>query len=141
MQDGTMAPIMQLLAERASVPVCLHLDHGTSLGYLNRALELGFTSVMYDGSNLDYDRNCANTQIIRAVADQYGASVEAEIGSMGAGESGNGGSESIYTDPNMAKKFVEDTGIDALACSFGTVHGLYLTEPKLDFDGSRLFGR
>ncbi len=87
----TMAPIMQLLAERASVPVCLHLDHGTSLGYLNRALELGFTSVMYDGSNLDYDRNCANTQIIRAVADQYGASVEAEIGSMGAGESGNGG--------------------------------------------------
>ena len=130
----TMAPIMQLLAERASVPVCLHLDHGTSLGYLNRALELGFTSVMYDGSNLDYDRNCANTQIIRAVADQYGASVEAEIGSMGAGESGNGGSESIYTDPNMAKKFVEDTGIDALACSFGTVHGLYLTEPKLDFD-------
>jgi len=85
----TMAPIMQLLAERASVPVCLHLDHGTSLGYLNRALELGFTSVMYDGSNLDYDRNCANTQIIRAVADQYGASVEAEIGSMGAGESGN----------------------------------------------------
>ena len=130
----TMAPIMQLLAERASVPVCLHLDHGTSLGYLNRALELGCTSVMYDGSNLDYDRNCANTQIIRAVADQYGASVEAEIGSMGAGESGNGGSESIYTDPNMAKKFVEDTGIDALACSFGTVHGLYLTEPKLDFD-------
>lgn len=130
----TMAPIMQLLAERASVPVCLHLDHGTSLGYLNRALELGFTSVMYDGSALDYDRNCANTQIIRAVADQYGASVEAEIGSMGAGESGNGGSESIYTDPDMAKKFVEDTGIDALACSFGTVHGLYLTEPKLDFD-------
>lgn len=130
----TMAPIMQLLAERASVPVCLHLDHGTSLGYLNRALELGFTSVMYDGSALDYDRNCANTQIIRAVADQYGASVEAEIGSMGARESGSGGGESIYTDPEMAKKFVEDTGIDALACSFGTVHGLYLTEPKLDFD-------
>ncbi len=129
-----MAPIMRLLAEKASVPVCLHLDHGTSLGYLNRALELGFTSVMYDGSVLPYAQNCANTCIMREVADQYGASVEAEIGSMGAREGGDGDGESIYTDPMMAKKFVEETGIDALACSFGTVHGLYTKEPKLDFE-------
>lgn len=126
--------IMIMLADRASVPVCVHLDHGTDIGYLKKALDMGFTSVMYDGSQLSYEENYANTSVTVEIAARYGASVEAEIGSMGAGESGAEGGESIYTDPEAAKKFSESTGIDALACAFGTVHGIYLEEPKLDFE-------
>lgn len=129
-----MAPIMLFMAERASVPVCVHLDHGTDMDYVKRGLELGFTSVMYDGSELSVDENRANTCMIVEAAERFGASVEAEVGSMGARESGGEGGESIYTDPSLAREFVDDTGIDALACAFGTAHGLYLTAPKLDFD-------
>ena len=129
-----MAPLMVFMADRASVPVCVHLDHGTDLGYLNRALELGFSSVMYDGSELTLEQNLANTAIAVIMAGRYGASVEAEIGSMGAREAGEGGGESIYTDPQTAKTFVEKTGVDALACAFGTAHGIYLETPKLDFE-------
>lgn len=129
-----MAPLMVFMADRASVPVCVHLDHGTDLGYLNRALELGFSSVMYDGSELPLEQNLANTAIAVKMAGRYGASVEAEIGSMGAREAGEGGGESIYTDPQTAKTFVEKTGVDALACAFGTAHGIYLETPKLDFE-------
>lgn len=129
-----MAPIMLFMAERASVPVCVHLDHGTDMDYVKRGLELGFTSVMYDGSELSVDENMANTCMIVEAAERFGASVEAEVGSMGARESGGEGGESIYTDPTLAQEFVDDTGIDALACAFGTAHGLYLTAPKLDFN-------
>lgn len=129
-----MAPIMLFMAERASVPVCVHLDHGTDMDYVKRGLELGFTSVMYDGSELSVDENRVNTCMIVEAAERFGASVEAEVGSMGARESGGEGGESIYTDPSLAREFVDDTGIDALACAFGTAHGLYLTAPKLDFD-------
>ncbi len=129
-----IAPLMLFMADRASVPVCVHLDHGTDLDYLKKGLDLGFTSVMYDGSTLPDDLNYANTQIAVSLAAQTGASVEAEIGSMGARESGEPGGESIYTAPDAAKKFSEETGIDALACAFGTAHGIYLKEPKLDFE-------
>lgn len=129
-----IAPIMLFMADRASVPVCVHLDHGTDLDYVKKGLDLGFTSVMYDGSELPKEENYANTSIMVEIAEKYGASVEAEIGSMGARESGNGGGESIYTDPSEAEQFARKTGIDALACAFGTAHGLYLKQPKLDFD-------
>ncbi len=129
-----IAPIMLHMADRASVPVCVHLDHGTDMSYVKRALDLGFTSVMYDGSELESGLNYANTSIIVELAKKYGASVEAEIGSMGAREGGGAGGESIYTDPDDAKDFVENTGIDALACAFGTAHGIYAKEPKLDFE-------
>nr|MBQ5811168.1 class II fructose-bisphosphate aldolase [Clostridia bacterium] len=130
-----IAPVMLFLADKARVPVCVHLDHGEDLDYVKRGLELGFTSVMYDGSALDASINYANTCITVEMAERFGASVEAEIGSMGARESGAGESgASIYTDPDEAKKFVLDTGIDALACAFGTAHGVYLKQPKLDFD-------
>ena len=129
-----IAPVMLLLADKARVPVCVHLDHGTDLDYVKRGLDLGFTSVMYDGSTLEADVNYANTSIVRELSARRGISLEAEIGSMGARESGAGGGESVYTDPDEAKKFVEDTGIDALACAFGTAHGVYLKQPKLDFD-------
>lgn len=130
-----IAPVMLLFADKAKVPVCVHLDHGEDLDYVKKGLDLGFTSVMYDGSAHEEAINLANTSITVELATRYGASVEAEIGSMGARESGVGGSdESIYTDPDSAKIFVEQTGIDALACAFGTAHGVYLSEPKLDFD-------
>ena len=102
-------------------------------------MKIGFTGIMYDGSVLPYEENVANSKKAVKMAKKYGASVEAELGSMGKRESGTGdGSEQddtkIYTDPDLAAKFVEETGIDALACSFGTTHGIYLTKPKLDFD-------
>ena len=129
-----IAPIMLFMADRASVPVCVHLDHGTDMDYVKKGLDLGFTSVMYDGSELSKGENYANTAIMVEAAARYGASVEAEIGSMGSRESGDGGGESIYTDPAEAESFARETGIDALACAFGTAHGLYLKQPKLDFE-------
>lgn len=129
-----IAPVMLLFAEKAKVPVCVHLDHGTDLDYVTRGLKLGFTSVMYDGSTLPTAENVANTKIAVAKAKAMGASVEAEIGSMGAREGGGSGDTSIYTDPDMALQFVKDTGIDALACAFGTAHGFYKDAPKLDFE-------
>lgn len=135
-----IGPIMVEQAKKVSVPVCVHLDHGETLEYLERALELGFTGIMYDGSTLSYEENLKNTKQAVAMAAKTGASVEAELGSMGKRETGAGdaGGEAddtkIYTDPEQAKAFVEESGIDALACSFGTTHGIYLSEPKLDFD-------
>lgn len=129
-----IAPLMLFMADRASVPVCVHLDHGTDLDYVKKGLELGFTSVMYDGSELPKDENYANTSIIVEAAAKYGASVEAEIGSMGSRESGSSEGASVYTDPADAESFAAETGIDALACAFGTAHGLYLKQPKLDFE-------
>lgn len=129
-----IAPLMLFMADRASVPVGVHLDHGTDLDYVKKGLELGFTSVMYDGSELPKDENYANTSIIVESAAKYGASVEAEIGSMGSRESGSSEGTSVYTDPADAESFAAETGIDALACAFGTAHGLYLKQPKLDFE-------
>ncbi|MBQ4629810.1 MAG: class II fructose-bisphosphate aldolase [Clostridia bacterium] len=136
-----IAPIMLFMAEKASVPVCVHLDHGTDIAYVKRALDLGFTSVMYDGSELDREMNYANTSMVVEMAKKHGASVEAEIGFMGKREGGGAGGESIYTDPDDAKDFAEKTGIDALACAFGTAHGIYAKEPKLDFDRLKKIGQ
>ncbi len=135
-----IGPIMIERAKAAKVPVCVHLDHGERLEYLNKALKIGFTSVMYDGSSLDYEMNVANTKIAVAMAKRYGASVEAEIGTLGKRELGyksesrEDDPKQVYTNPDDAKRFVEATGIDALACSFGTAHGLYLKAPKLDMN-------
>ena len=135
-----IGPIMVEAAKKANVPVCVHLDHGETLEYLQEALNIGFTAIMYDGSTLSYEENLANTKGAVAMATKTGASVEAELGSMGRRESGAGDDTGeadetkIYTDPEQAAIFVKETGIDALACSFGTTHGIYLTQPKLDFD-------
>ena len=135
-----IGPIMVNAAKKSKVPVCVHLDHGETLEYLQQALDMGFTAIMYDGSTLSYEENLENTKRAVAMAAKTGASVEAELGSMGRRESGAGDDSGenddtkIYTDPHQAKVFVEETGIDALACSFGTTHGIYLTQPKLDFD-------
>ena len=135
-----IGPIMVDAAKKAKVPVCVHLDHGETLEYIQQALDLGFTGVMYDGSTLPYEENVSNTKRAVEMALVTGAGVEAELGSMGRRESGSGdrtGADDetkIYTDPAQAREFVGETGIDALACSFGTTHGIYLTEPRLDFD-------
>ena len=124
--------VMRLLAEQATVPVSVHLDHGTDIAYIRRALELGFTSVMYDGSALPYEENLANTCAVVELAARYGASVEAEIGSMGVRDHAPDDPDALYTDPAAARRFTAASGIDALACAFGTVHGLYRRQPKLD---------
>ncbi len=136
-----MGPIMVMMAEHAAVPVAVHLDHGDDFKKLKQALEMGFTSIMYDGSALSFEENAAGTQIAVELAAAYGASVEGEIGAMGREEfksvgedEGNEAAVSCYTDPDQAEAFTSLTGIDALACSFGTVHGLYLKKPNLDLD-------
>ncbi len=137
---NVIGPIMVQVAKSSSVPVCVHLDHGETLEYLQQALDLGFTGIMYDGSLLSYEENVKNTQTAVKMALETGASVEAELGSMGRRESGSDDDTGetdetkIYTDPVQAAEFVKKTGIDALACSFGTTHGIYLSEPKLDFE-------
>ena len=133
-----IGPIMVDRAKKAKVPVCVHLDHGETLEYQEKALKMGFTSIMFDGSTLPYEENLAQTKKAVALARSYHAEVEAELGSMGRRESGLGeGGEDhtkIYTDPRQAGEFVRETGVQALACSFGTTHGIYLSKPRLDFD-------
>ena len=131
-----IAPLMLMFAKSAKVPVCVHLDHGVDMDYVKYGLELGFRSVMYDGSELDTEENIRNTKIIVEEAKKYNASVEGEIGSMGAREGGadKPANASVYTDPYDAADFVARTGVDALACAFGTAHGFYKNAPKLDFE-------
>jgi len=134
----TIGPAMVYMAKKARVPVCVHLDHGESLDYIAQALELGFSSAMYDGSKLPYEENLANTLKAVAMVRKYNAGIEAELGVMTGAEgtlgAGHEGREAMYTDPALAESFVKATGIDALAASFGTVHGFYTAKPQLDFD-------
>lgn len=128
----TMGPILVMMAEKARIPVCVHLDHCDDFDMIRRALDMGFSSVMFDGSAMPFEKNCAYTKMAVEIADGYGASVEAEIGSMNS-EDGKA-ADHCYTDPDQAQAFVKATHVDALACSFGTVHGLYTAAPCLDFD-------
>lgn len=133
-----IGPVMVQAAKTAKVPVCVHLDHCEDLDYMERALELGFTGVMYDGSALPYEENAANTQRAVALAKKYGAGVEAEIGTLAAREGGEAsGNAPVYTDPKLAERFCRETGIDALAPSFGTAHGIYKSKPVLDLERVR----
>ena len=130
-----IGPVMVLSAQRAPVPVCVHLDHCTSLDYMARALKLGFTGVMYDGSLLPYEENVENTRRAVAMARPLGAGVEAELGQLAHGEDGAGNAGGpVYTEPELAVRFVRDTDIDALAPSFGTSHGIYRSKPVLDLE-------
>ena len=130
-------PLMVWAAERAKVPVCVHLDHGEHADYIRRAMDMGFTSAMIDASAQPYDANVAATREIVAEAHARGIDVEAEIGALASREGGHGGGAAVYTDPELAQRFVADTGIDALAASFGTAHGIYKAKPVLDFDRIR----
>ena len=129
-----IGPIMVEAAKKASVPVCAHLDHCETLSYMEEALRMGFSGVMYDGSSLPYEENAENTRRAVALAARYGANVEAELGHVGAAESSDHSTPSgpVYTDPALAERFSNETGIDALAPSFGTAHGIYKSKPVLD---------
>ena len=133
-----VGPAMLAVAKNANVPVCVHLDHGTSMSMVWRALRIGFTSVMIDASALPYERNLLCTKEITQAAHAMGVSVEAELGRLATGESGEAEegvsrAEDFYTDPEQAKEFCEQTGIDALAIAFCTTHGFYKAQPILDF--------
>ena len=135
-----VGPAMVAVAKQAKVPVCVHLDHGTSLDMVYKALRLGFTSVMMDASALPYEENLRLTKMITQAAHSMNVSVEAELGRLVTGEAGSGEkianakAEDFYTRPDEAAAFVKETGIDALAIAFGTAHGFYTQQPKLDFD-------
>jgi fructose-bisphosphate aldolase class II len=131
------AALTKSLAEDLDIPVCLHLDHCSDMDVVFRAIKAGFGSVMYDGSMLPYEQNLANTKKVCDVAHACGVSVEAELGSLAAGDKSHEGSaddKEVYTDPKLAKEFVEITKVDALAVSVGTVHGLYKGKPNIRFD-------
>lgn len=131
----TIGPVMVQAAKNAKVPVCVHLDHCETLSYMQTALDLGFTGVMYDGSLLPYEENIANTQKAVAMAHQVGCGVEAELGALASREGGGAvGSGPVYTDPDQAVEFCRETGIDVFAPSFGTAHGIYKSKPVLDLN-------
>ncbi|WP_347298055.1 class II fructose-1,6-bisphosphate aldolase [Dolosigranulum savutiense] len=123
----------QLEERNISQPVAIHLDHGSSLESCRAAIDAGFTSVMIDNSKFPIEENIANTREVVEYAHSKGASVEAEIGSVGGTEDGVTGGV-IYADPEECKRIVEEAKIDALAAALGSVHGDYDGEPKLGFD-------
>ena len=133
-----IGPVMVQAAEKAGVPVCVQLDHGETLDYIERSLEIGFTGIMYDGSLLPYEENLMNTKKAVAMARSFNAGVEAELGAMPSREGVEAASGPVYTDPAQAEKFCRETGIDALAPSFGTAHGIYKAKPMLDLERVRI---
>ncbi|MGL5330287.1 MAG: tagatose-bisphosphate aldolase subunit GatY [Peptostreptococcaceae bacterium] len=126
---------VKVAAERASVPVAMHLDHGSSFDLAMQALRTGYTSIMIDGSHESYEDNIAVSKAVVDASKPSSIPVEAELGKVGGKEDDlDGGDGSAYTDPIEAKEFVERTGVSSLAIAIGTAHGLYSGEPKLDLD-------
>jgi tagatose 1,6-diphosphate aldolase GatY/KbaY len=121
-------------AERASVPVCMHLDHGDSFGLAMQALRTGYSSIMIDGSHSVFEENIAVTKAVVDACRPSGIPVEAELGKVGGKEDDLDGGNGGYTDPQEAKEFAERTGISSLAVAIGTAHGVYKGEPKLDLN-------
>lgn len=124
-------------AHNSKVPVVIHLDHGGTVKDVLRAIRNGYTSVMIDASLQSFEDNLAITKEVVALAHAVGVSVEAEIGTIGNNGSAEGGAANIiYTDPEQAKHFVEETNIDSLAIAIGTAHGLYPKDktPKLNIE-------
>ena len=132
-----VGPAMIAAARNASVPVCVHLDHGVTMKMVCRALRLGFTSVMIDTSALPFGENLRVTKEVTRIAHDMGADVEAELGRLVTGEDGKKETDAdpseFYTRADEAARFARETGIDALAVAFGTSHGFYKAQPKLDF--------
>lgn len=129
-----IGPAMLAAAKGAKVPVAVHLDHGTTLECIGEALRLGFTSVMFDGSHLDFEKNVEMTKEVVSMAKPYGAAVEAEIGCVGGSEDGSVDIAMRCTSPEQAEIFAERTGVDALAIAIGNAHGFYKEAPELRFD-------
>lgn len=129
-----MGPMMVQAAREAKVDVAVHLDHGLTMDVVKQALELGFTSVMYDSYTYPFEENISRTKEVVELAKKYGATVEAELGLVGGSEDGSCNHGIRCTNPDDAKIFCEQTGIDALAVAIGNAHGNYPVAPKLAFD-------
>ena len=129
-----IAPSIIAAAQRASVPVVVHYDHGLTFDRCMEALQLGFSSVMFDGSAGDYEKNMADTREIVKIAHAFGATVEGEIGHVGEASAEDNDATDLYTRVEEAVEYLNATGVDALAVSVGTAHGAYRSKPKLDFD-------
>ncbi len=122
-------------AEKASVPVVMHLDHGSSFALAMQAFRAGYTSIMIDGSHESFEDNIAITKSVVDACHPANVPVEAELGKVGGKEDDlDGGEGNPYTDPQEAKEFVEATGVDSLAVAIGTAHGVYKGTPKLDVE-------
>ena len=129
-----IAPSILAAAKRASVPVVVHYDHGLTFDRCMEALQLGFSSVMFDGSAGAYEQNIADTREIVKIAHAFGATVEGEIGHVGEASANDNTATDLYTRVDEAEAYLKATGVDALAVSIGTAHGAYKSKPKLDFD-------
>jgi len=130
------AGIVRGIAKRSKVPLCLHLDHATDYNLIKEAIRAGFSSVMVDASAKDYETNIRESRAIADFARDYPCSVEAELGKVGGKEDQVVVEDrtATFTVPSEVPRFVEETKIDALAIAFGSVHGFYKSEPKLDFE-------
>ena len=129
-----MGPMMVQAAKEAKVDVAVHLDHGLTFETVDKALELGFTSVMLDASTLPFEENIARVKAVVEKARKYGATVEAELGLVGGSEDGSCDHGIRCTDPDDAVVYARETGIDALAVAIGKAHGNYPVAPTLAFD-------
>ena len=131
------------MAKKAKVPVVVHLDHGMHKDICLRALELGYTSIMYECSTDPYEVNVEKVREMAEIAHSYGATIEGELGHVGQNEGALEGDihledpRKYFTDPKLAKDFVQKTGVDALAVAVGNAHGIYKFPPKLDFERLR----
>lgn len=132
-----IAPSIIAAAKRASVPVVVHYDHGLTFDRCMEALQLGFSSVMFDGSAGDYETNIKETREVVRIAHAFGATVEGEIGHVGDAGAGDNLLTDMYTTPKEAKEYLAATGVDALAVAIGSAHGVYKTKPKLSIDRLR----
>ena len=129
-----MGPMMVQAAKEAKMDVAVHLDHGLTFETVDKALELGFTSVMLDASTLPFEENIARVKAVVEKARKYGATVEAELGLVGGSEDGSCDHGIRCTDPDDAVVYARETGIDALAVAIGNAHGNYPVAPTLAFD-------
>lgn len=129
-----MGPMMVQAAKEAKVEIAVHLDHGLTMEVVQKALDYGFTSVMFDSSTYPFEENIKRTREVVRLAEKYGATTEAELGLVGGSEDGSYDHGIRCTNPDDAKLFCERTGIDALAVAIGNAHGIYPVAPKLAFD-------
>jgi len=143
--EGKGMPLITSMVKEASrffsIPVCFHLDHATDFELIKQAIDAGFSSVMYDGSVLDFDNNAKNTAQVTNYAHAHGVTVEAELGHVGNASVGSISETGADTDPGESltvpeevAKFVEITDVDALAVAIGTSHGVYKKTPELRID-------
>ena len=135
-----IAPVVMEIVKGEPFDLVLNLDHGLTMGAIERALANGFSSIMFDGSHLDFDENVRQTREVAHICHARNISIEAELGAVGGAEGGGlvgQADPTKYTDVEQAKIFVEQTGIDALAVAIGNSHGHYKGPPNLDFERLR----